>query len=640
MTAEDGPGSASDGSVAVLLVDGDGEFLDRATRALEAEDERLVVHPERRIEAALDRLDGADVDCVVSDHRLPDGDALEFLDAVRMRVPDLPFLLFTAEESESLADEALSAGVTDYVRRCGDADLSILANRVVAAVESYRTRRRLDRQSDLFERTQRLASVGGWEYDLRTESLRWTDEVRRIHGVDEEFDPTLESGIEFYHPDDRAAIREAFEAAVEEGDPFQEELRIVGSDGDVRWVQTRGERRPDDEDPAFVRGSIQDVTDHKRRERQLRESMETIEALHRAATEIAAAEDPEAVAGRTVEAAATLLDFRLCSVLLYDDGYLEPVAISEGAPPDAARRVPVAEGEGGLAGKTYRTGESYVVDHVESDDDSDPAKDDYRSGLSVAVGDRGVFQAVSTDPEAFDGDDVELAELLVAHTASALDRLDRERELRRQNERLDQFARVVSHDLRNPIEVVRAELGLARETDDLSRLDAAEDALDRMERIIDDLLTLGRAGRRVGDMVPVDLGTVVRESWDTVATDDATLQAELSDGYAVEADRGRLRQALANLFRNSVEHASDDHDGITVRVGPTDGGFYVEDDGPGIPPGERDEVFDPGYTPGNDGTGLGLAIVKGIVEAHGWHVTVTGGTDGGARFEVATDGIQ
>jgi signal transduction histidine kinase len=72
-----------------------------------------------------------------------------------------------------------------------------------------------------------------------------------------------------------------------------------------------------------------------------------------------------------------------------------------------------------------------------------------------------------------------------------------------------------------------------------------------------------------------------------------------------------------------------------VRVGTFDGGFYVEDDGPGIPKEKRETVLQAGYSSDADGTGFGLAIVKEIVEAHGWEIRVTESEEGGARFEIA-----
>ncbi len=208
----------------------------------------------------------------------------------------------------------------------------------------------------------------------------------------------------------------------------------------------------------------------------------------------------------------------------------------------------------------------------------------------------------------------------------------RERELERQNERLDRFASVVSHDLRNPLNVATGRLDLARETGDEEHLDAVDRALGRMEELIDGLLALARQGQFVGDTEPVALAEQARAAWAGVETGDATL--EVGPLPTVQADGTRLTQLFENLYRNSVEHGSTDGSAVTVTVRPLDdgSGFYVADDGPGVPEAERERVFEFGHS-GSDGTGFGLAIVRGIAEAHGWRVSLTESESGGARFE-------
>ncbi|WP_460561217.1 PAS domain S-box protein [Halorubrum pallidum] len=234
------------------------------------------------------------------------------------------------------------------------------------------------------------------------------------------------------------------------------------------------------------------------------------------------------------------------------------------------------------------------------------------------------------------------------------DRKERERELERQNERLDAFTRLVSHDLRNPLRVAAGNLDLARESCDSPRLDDAADALDRMGSLIDDLLAVAREGSSVDDPGPLDLADTVEASWRNVETGDATLAIETD--ASVRGDESRLRQLFENLFRNGVEHGtpsgrtrSDDaveHDAagggdgdgspLTIAVGELDdgSGFYVEDDGIGIPADRRESVFESGYTTDTDGTGFGLTIAREVVEAHGWEIEVTAGNTGGARFEI------
>ncbi|MUV57197.1 GAF domain-containing protein [Halogeometricum sp. CBA1124] len=541
-------------------------------------------------------------------------------------------------------------------------------------------------------------------------------------------------------------------------------------------------------------------------EAALRESRSRVEALHRGTVELAAVTDIDELFERTVAVTDEILSFDLSYVGVVDDGFIVPAAMSEGFPEDGAEVKSLEDG--GVAAAVYRTQETRLVTDMAEADDAEPAKDTYRSGLSVPIGDFAVFQAAAYTPHAFDETDAELTELLMAHVAVTAERIraeedlreerdrstalfehvsdaavayqvdegacvasvqsvnhafeerfarcgvdvigedlvaeivpddetdppelsvaagerrrcevqrlangdrrefilnvvpldpdaadgvgyalytditerkERESELRRQNQRLEEFANIVSHDLRNPLAVAQGHLELARETDREESFEAVADALNKMERLIDDLLSLARQGEVVGETTPVDVAAVARRAWDTVETEDATLESATA---TVEADDERLAELLGNLFRNSVEHGArrtsgrsppgdgvehsstsnrtssgdsvehgstssrpaadeavehgDTSGGVTIRVGPLDGerGFYVEDDGPGIDEDRRESVFDPGETTGGDGIGYGLTIVSRIAEAHDWDVSVTESADGGARFEFRAD---
>ena len=244
-----------------------------------------------------------------------------------------------------------------------------------------------------------------------------------------------------------------------------------------------------------------------------------------------------------------------------------------------------------------------------------------------------------TDAIEVDGD----TEIVSVYT-DITDQKERERELARQNERLDEFASVISHDLRNPLNVAQGRFEmLAAGVDDSPHVDPLARALDRMDALVADVLTLTRQGDTVTEAERIVLREIAADAWETVDTADADLR--IRGDATVEAAPGRLRQLLENLFRNSVEHGDDD---VIVEVGPlgadvagagasTDdrvGGFYVADDGPGVSPDDRDSVFDHGYTTATDGTGFGLAIVSDIAEAHGWSVDLTESESGGVRFEI------
>jgi PAS domain S-box-containing protein len=211
----------------------------------------------------------------------------------------------------------------------------------------------------------------------------------------------------------------------------------------------------------------------------------------------------------------------------------------------------------------------------------------------------------------------------------------RERDLERQNERLEEFAGILSHDLRNPLNVAAGRVELAGTECDSEHLEEAARALDRMEELIGDVLTLTREGQPVRDTGVVDLAAAVERSWRNVATADATLEVET--GRRVEVDAGRVKRLFENLLRNAIEHGGPE---VTVTVGNLDDGFYVADDGPGIPEGERDDVFEAGYTTSEEGTGLGLNIARQVVDAHGWEIEVTESDAGGARFAITGVGVE
>ena len=217
---------------------------------------------------------------------------------------------------------------------------------------------------------------------------------------------------------------------------------------------------------------------------------------------------------------------------------------------------------------------------------------------------------------------------VVVHTRDITERKARERALERQNERLEEFGSVLSHDLRNPLNVAQGYLDMLEDAED-DDVGMIENSLDRMERIIDDLQAMARYGREVNERERIDIASVVREAWGYVETGPASLRIEVDT--VVDADRDRLLRLFENLIRNAVDHAGED---VAVTVGGMPDGFYVADDGPGIPPDQWEQVFQSGHSTAHDGTGFGLAIVREIVESHGWDIRATNARNGGARFEV------
>jgi len=208
---------------------------------------------------------------------------------------------------------------------------------------------------------------------------------------------------------------------------------------------------------------------------------------------------------------------------------------------------------------------------------------------------------------------------------------EREHQLQRQNDRFDELASAISHDLQTPLATVHGRAKLAIETGDTEQIEQAIDAIERADELRGNLAEVLRTGEVINEMEPVDIEQLAEDAWSTVSTTDAA-SLHVSDRFTIDADPNALQRLLENLFSNALKHGDDI---VTVRVGRFDGGFFVEDNGPGIPEHERDQVFGLGYSTKSSGDGIGLTSVRQIVMSHGWAIDVTESSEGGVRFEIS-----
>jgi PAS domain S-box-containing protein len=781
--------TGSGGTIAILYVDGDTTFAERAATVLERDHEEFDVQTVGTVREARERLDAREVDCVVSASELPDGSGLDLLRSVREVHPDLPFIVYTGTGSEGIASEAISAGVTDYLQKEADTgQFTALTDRIVDSVEEYRseevaeaTERKLHQ---LAEKSDDVLFVFDADWaDLLFINSAYEDVLGGSIG---ELEGDPHAFLSYVHPDDRPTVRRTM-AAVSAGSPEEAEFRIVAGDGDEHLLHVEAKPVLDDGAVTRIVGIVRDITERTRRE-------QAIQALHRTAQEIWRCETPEAVAEVVVDAGRDILEMPINAVHLYDEGddALIPVAATERAA-EFVGEIPTFERGDGFAWEVFETDEARHFDDVSTASGRHNDDTNARSELILPLTDHGVLHVGSPDTGVFDDTDVSLMQTLVAHATSALDQIeherrltelqertqrlmhtatkeataeaaveavhdilnspsggvhlvseegdtlpptavidtyresfdpptyrrdaddpisalvweafetgevvviddlrdrvdlaeltparsviihplgeygvfivtgsqsnafdpsdetyvelvatslttalervqretnlqDREHALERQNERLEQFTDIVSHDLRNPLNVVEGRLALAREERDSEHLDSIGRATERMNALVTDLLTLAREGDTAMEVNPVDVGTLATECWQNVDTENATLHTPTT--LQIRADESQLRQLFENLTRNAVEHGGAD---VLVTVGDLPNGFYVEDDGPGIPEAEREAVFDAGYSTSTDGTGFGLRIVEQAVDAHDWAIAIADSEAGGTRFEI------
>jgi len=763
--------------------------------------------------------------------------------------------------------------------------VELLSGLAATEISRDRSRKDLERQDYLFERIQETAAIGIWEYAPRENELHWSEGIRQIHGVEDDYEPSLDDGIEFYHPDDRAAIQSAVERALEDGEPYDLDLRIVRPDGEIRAVRAQGERIEDPQrDDAVLRGVVQDITERKSAEREYKElageyealletsgdaiflldvetSGETptfefatlspgyetqtglttaevrgqtprevfgpedgaevesnyrqcverrapisyreeleidddarfwetslapvivegdvvrivgiarnvteqvereralevanqrleslieatpltvmeidaegtvnrwndeaeimfgwsreeimgefnpmvpedkrpefaslreralrgerirgkeiqretkhgeqldlllsvapirdpdgdstsilavlediteqkelerkLRSLQETAQRLSGAQSREDIGTIAIEAAEEILGFDMAAVWEYNEqtDTLDPVAASS-VTRELVGSLPRLETEDSLGWTAFESAEVSVHEDIVSEASIDVSSTEIGSGLFVPLSEFGLLAVGTGSQREFSDTDIDLLQVFGSTVAAAFGRANREMQLQRQNDRLDQFASVVAHDLRNPLSVAMGFTDIVQETQDPTHFEKIETAHDRIERLIEDLLTLARGETTVTEPAEIDINVVATEAWGYVDTHEATLDV-LDGPPVILADEGRLIQLFENLFRNAIEHGGRD---VTVTVGrlPDSDGFYVEDDGVGIPPDQQDSVFDHGVTSNEGGTGFGLSIVSDIAKSHDWTVSVTDGADGGARFEFET----
>jgi PAS domain S-box-containing protein len=252
---------------------------------LEREDSRFEVHSATTAEEGLEVIASGRIDCVVSDYRMPETDGLTFLESIRDEHGDLPFVLLTGAGDEEIASDAISAGVTDYIRKQQGTDqYSLLATRLADAVERRRTRDTLERRNRELKRlNDRFESFVRHSPDVISilsgdGTIQYTSPaVEHVlgHGQD---DLVGERALEYIHPEDREPVRETFDRLANASEEAHEsfECRRRHADGSWVWLESIASNRTGRDGDGFLVSS-RDISDRKARERELEQKTERLE---------------------------------------------------------------------------------------------------------------------------------------------------------------------------------------------------------------------------------------------------------------------------------------------------------------------------------------------------------------------------
>ena len=484
----------------------------------------------------------------------------------------------------------------------------------------------LQRSKILLDETGRLARVGGWEIDLKENSLYWSETTYKIHEVEPDFVPNLETAINFYAPEAVPVISGCIERAMKAGESFDEELELITAKKKRIWVRAVGMAYRENDETVKISGMFQDI--NKRKLAEI-ESLRKSEQLQLLSNELETIIDsiPGLVFYKDTKNRYIRVNKYICDAHKMSKKQLEGINLSELYSREQAQ----AYFEDDL--QVIRSGKSKInIDESWGNRWVSTSKIPYLNETGEVIGVIGVSMDVT---------ERKLAEEELKKHRDHLEELVNERTieldnaiigLKRSNQELEQFAYVASHDLQEPLRMVSSYTQLLerRYKDQLDQ-DAkdfiffAVDGANRMQGLINDLLDYSRVTTRGKPFAKLDLSTVLGHAI-------ANLQKKIQDTGAlivnddlpfVYGDEVQLVRVFQNLLDNAMKFRGTNPPRINVTAKTTDDKIQISitDNGIGIDKIYTERVFTIFQRLHTKveypGTGIGLAICKRTIERHG-----------------------
>lgn len=481
----------------------------------------------------------------------------------------------------------------------------------------------LENLNDLYNDTMQAVRLGYWQLDIVNNKLFWSPVVYEIHEVDPSEEVDVEKAIKFYHRDFQDLISEALNKAINDGEPWDLELKIVTKTGVPLWVRAIGKAEFENGKAVRLRGLFQDIDWLKTREQELLESQSALKE----------AEDMAQLGNWKwyVESDKHFWSEGRFKVLGYDADEVAPSF-------EAAMELVHVEDRSWVEEKV-RTAivnkESYEITYriITS-----------KGELKVLV-DKGDFVESLTYKASYyfgivrDITKDHLREQKLQESLKSLERSNRE---------LKDFAYVASHDLQEPLRGITSylqllEMGYANLFDDEAKMymDSIINASTRMKKLINDLLTISRLDTANRQAEQVDLNevlSIVKANLE-MSINESGAEISYAELPVVTGDESRMVRLFQNLIGNAIKFRRA---GVVPKVEieweqvGQKVGFKVSDNGIGIKPDYFDRIFTifqrlhtrEEY----EGTGVGLAICKKIVESHGSRIKVESEVGKGSSF--------
>ncbi|MXV61624.1 PAS domain-containing protein [Natronorubrum sp. JWXQ-INN-674] len=571
--------------VTVLHIEDDSSFADLVSTFLEREREFFDIHTETNPVEGVELAKEGEADCIVCDYDMPEMDGLDVLEAIRSDIPELPFILFTGKGSEEIASEAISAGVTEYLqKRGGTEQYEVLANRIEQAV----ARRRAERQV-----------------------------TRGFRAIE-----TAHDGISLLDPDGKFMyVNEAYAEIV-----GYERTELVGQHWDILYPEKEEKQVHEEILPGARDEEWVGETDYIRKDgkaitvdhRLVYTKEDTLVCAISATDDIETVRDELSLKEHSMDEAPIGITItnptRPDNPIIYaNSGFTELTGY--------AREEVLGRNCRFLQGDRTQPGPITELDRaIDAEEPVSVELRNYRQDGEL------FWNRVTVAPLTDEDGDVEY---FVGFQEDVTAR-------RGLLEEFGALADVLSHDMQNPLQTVRGRVRLALDTGDVDHVEEALPSLDRMEQLVDDVANALESGTIVGEHHPIDLEELVETTWESLDRHGETGSLKIDDAPMVHGNPEAVRRMFDNLLGNSLEHGEAP---INIRVGASDDGIFLEDNGPGIAEPNREQVFEQGFSTKshNGGTGMGMASVRQIVLAHDWRIDITESDElGGVRFEIQT----
>jgi PAS domain S-box-containing protein len=468
-------------------------------------------------------------------------------------------------------------------------------------------KRELERSRDLLRHTETLTRTGGWEVDIDTGEQRWTDGTYAIHDLssDDEFDLSVEDGIEFYHPDDRDRIEQVVRRCMADGEPYDEELRLITAEDRLRWVRSVGEAVYEGDEITKIRGAIRDITERKKREQALERYERLVDNL------------PIGVYRYTSEPTD---EFTLVN--------------------DAMAEMFGADSKEQLLNRPTR--DFYV----------DPAD---HAALHERLVAQSVVRSIEERLETLDGRtiwgeitaiaaDVDGEMVVDGAVQDITERKKYEQRLMEQRDNLEILNQVLRHDIRNDLQLVTAYADIIA---DECELEEVQPYLDTLWSSADHAVELTRTARDMADVMlttaddrqQITLQSPLETELEEIRSThpEATVAIDGAIPSVTVVGNDMLASVFRNLLKNAIQHNDKETPKVTVSATERDESVVVRiaDNGPGVPDEQKDDIFGKGEK-GLDshGTGIGLYLVQTLVETYGGDMWVADNDPEGAVFVV------